>query len=195
MYSNVTERQTTNVVTEDPAKSLVPNAICGLENTVAVEEDDNNHAVSPLQFECMEHTSKAGLTKNQINHQKIDCQDELPSSSPDTEVPKPDIDFTFDGISGATLQTFIVGRRFSDEKEINLETSISLLRDPQNPKDPYAIKVHFHMYLNLNLFLKYVYFHPKVNARSIRGRYFVQILEAVKFLGIFLKSYLNICLL
>ncbi|XP_044498267.1 fanconi-associated nuclease 1 homolog isoform X2 [Mangifera indica] len=141
MYSNVTERQTTNVVTEDPAKSLVPNAICGLENTVAVEKDDNNHAVSPLRFECMEHTSKAGLTENQINHQKIDCQDELPSSSPDTEVPKPDIDFTFDGISGATLQTFIVGRRFSNEKEISLETSISLLRDPQNPKDPYAIKV------------------------------------------------------
>ncbi|XP_031271645.1 fanconi-associated nuclease 1 homolog [Pistacia vera] len=61
--------------------------------------------------------------------------------SPDTEALKHHIDLTIDDICGATLQTFIVGRRFSDEKGINLGNSISLLREPHNLKDPYAIKV------------------------------------------------------
>ncbi|KAJ0034219.1 hypothetical protein Pint_25624 [Pistacia integerrima] len=137
IHSNETEHQITNVVSEDPAKILVENAICGLSNTVAVEEDDNIHAGSPLRFECLELTCKAGSSDNQIN--KIDCQDKMPS--PDTEALKHHVDLTIDDISGATLQTFIVGRRFSDEKGINLGNSISLLREPHNLKDPYAIKV------------------------------------------------------
>lgn len=149
IHSNETEHRTTNVVSEDPAKSLVQNAICGLSNTVAVEEDDNIHAGSPLRFECLEHTCKAGSSDNQIN--QIDCQDKMPS--PDTEALKHDIDLTIDDISGATLQTFIVGRRFSDQKEINLGTSISLLREPHNLKDPYAIKVHIYLSVHVNCFL------------------------------------------
>ncbi|KAJ1435486.1 VRR-NUC domain [Sesbania bispinosa] len=39
------------------------------------------------------------------------------------------------------LETFIVGRRYSDREEICSGTTVSLLRDPQNVKDPNAIKV------------------------------------------------------
>ncbi|XP_022949023.1 fanconi-associated nuclease 1 homolog [Cucurbita moschata] len=46
-----------------------------------------------------------------------------------------------DDLSGMILETFIVGRKFSDEKELNLGASISLERDPTNVKDPNAIKV------------------------------------------------------
>ncbi|XP_050946040.1 fanconi-associated nuclease 1 homolog isoform X4 [Cucumis melo] len=46
-----------------------------------------------------------------------------------------------DDLSGLILQTFIVGRKFSDEKELNLGERISLERDPTNVKDPNAIKV------------------------------------------------------
>ncbi|XP_038889850.1 fanconi-associated nuclease 1 homolog isoform X2 [Benincasa hispida] len=46
-----------------------------------------------------------------------------------------------DDLSGMILQTFIVGRKFSDEKELNLGESISLERDPTNVNDPNAIKV------------------------------------------------------
>ena len=50
---------------------------------------------------------------------------------------------TKDDLSGMILETFIVGRKFSDENELNLGASISLERDPTNVKDPNAIKVHF----------------------------------------------------
>ncbi|XP_011656117.1 fanconi-associated nuclease 1 homolog isoform X3 [Cucumis sativus] len=45
-----------------------------------------------------------------------------------------------DDLSGMILQTFIVGRKFSNEKELNLGERISLERDPTNVKDPNAIK-------------------------------------------------------
>ncbi|XP_052723474.1 fanconi-associated nuclease 1 homolog isoform X1 [Vigna angularis] len=45
-------------------------------------------------------------------------------------------------VLGATLETFIVGRRHADNPdEICAGTAISLLRDPQNVKDPNAVKV------------------------------------------------------
>lgn len=44
-------------------------------------------------------------------------------------------------IFGVTLETFIVGRRYTDQEEICPDTTISLLRDPQNIKDSNAIKV------------------------------------------------------
>ncbi|CAN0898638.1 Fanconi-associated nuclease 1 homolog [Linum grandiflorum] len=48
---------------------------------------------------------------------------------------------TRDYTSGMTLDTYIVGRKFSVEKDLNHGANISLLRDPENVKDPYAIKV------------------------------------------------------
>ncbi|KAL5177113.1 Fanconi-associated nuclease 1 [Glycine soja] len=46
------------------------------------------------------------------------------------------------GVPGITLETFIVGRKYTDNpEEICAGTAISLLRDPQNVKDLNAIKV------------------------------------------------------
>lgn len=52
------------------------------------------------------------------------------------------MDETVDDISGVPIDTFIVGRKFSDVKYLNLGASISLLRDPDNINDSNAIKVH-----------------------------------------------------
>ncbi|KAK7859299.1 fanconi-associated nuclease 1 like protein [Quercus suber] len=53
-----------------------------------------------------------------------------------------DVDVTMENVSGVTLQTFIVGRRFfSHENELHVGANISLLPDPHNVKDPNAIKV------------------------------------------------------
>jgi len=47
-----------------------------------------------------------------------------------------------DDVLGATLETFIVGRRHADDpEEVCAGTAVSLLRDPQNVKDPNAVKV------------------------------------------------------
>ncbi|XP_023748691.1 fanconi-associated nuclease 1 homolog isoform X1 [Lactuca sativa] len=46
-----------------------------------------------------------------------------------------------DDISGKILATFIVGRKFGEEGELHTETSITFCRDPENIKDPNAIKV------------------------------------------------------
>ncbi|XP_012568884.1 fanconi-associated nuclease 1 homolog isoform X2 [Cicer arietinum] len=45
-------------------------------------------------------------------------------------------------VFGVKLETFIVGRRYTDQVEICEGATFSLLRDPQNVKDPNAIKGH-----------------------------------------------------
>ncbi|XP_071720394.1 fanconi-associated nuclease 1 homolog [Rutidosis leptorrhynchoides] len=46
-----------------------------------------------------------------------------------------------DDISEKSLATFIVGRKFSDVEELHTGDNITLCRDPDNSKDPNAIKV------------------------------------------------------
>ncbi|PRQ38139.1 putative phosphodiesterase I [Rosa chinensis] len=58
-----------------------------------------------------------------------------------SEVPDFDVTITQDDIYGVILETFIVGRRFGDGTELYLGASIYLSRDPDNVKDPNAIKV------------------------------------------------------
>lgn len=65
------------------------------------------------------------------------------SSSPsdDGVLPVHDDDDEPDSIFGVKLETFIVGRRYTDQEEICPGATVSLFRDPQNVKDPNAIKV------------------------------------------------------
>lgn len=127
-HSNETKLSTTNVFSEGPVESLEQNSICGLANYVAVEDYNSNHWRS---------------TENTTSHQRINCDEKTPLSSPHINGPEHDVNVTVDGMSEATLQTFIVGRRYSDEKEIKIGAHISLSRDPNNVKDPNAVKVHF----------------------------------------------------
>ncbi|XP_024983446.1 fanconi-associated nuclease 1 homolog isoform X3 [Cynara cardunculus var. scolymus] len=63
-----------------------------------------------------------------------------PSLLTETEVSEDDSANSDDDILGKLLATFIVGRRFSEEGELHTGASISLCRDPENIKDPNAVK-------------------------------------------------------
>ncbi|XP_056173803.1 fanconi-associated nuclease 1 homolog isoform X1 [Syzygium oleosum] len=63
------------------------------------------------------------------------------SLSPKKVAPHCDVGVDNEDIFGTIVDTFIVGRKFSDEKELKLGMAISLLREPENVKDPSAIKV------------------------------------------------------
>lgn len=73
------------------------------------------------------------------------CAADHSSSSPRSGLSETRAALSVDDILGAALDTFIVGRKFSSEKDVDLGATISLSRDPENPKDPNAIKVHSHM--------------------------------------------------
>ncbi|KAI9161220.1 hypothetical protein LWI28_015535 [Acer negundo] len=137
-----TDLSRTDVVWESPGEILPHSAFCGSPDYVLVEENDINHCDgSHMNFKSVKKTNIGGSTETPINHQRIHCQNHVSSSSLNSKVPKLDVDVNIDDISGATLQTFIVGRRFSDEKGISFGAHITLLREPHNVKDPNAIKV------------------------------------------------------
>lgn len=64
------------------------------------------------------------------SNNEIDSNDEIDNNKDD----KP-------SIFGVKLETFIVGRKYADQEEVCVGTIVSLLRDPENVKDPNAIKV------------------------------------------------------
>lgn len=114
----------------------------GSSDTVSCEDGEND-CLSGLQLklESVTETDKGGSNEMPFDHQGSGCHDDLSLLS-SREEPAAGVDVSIDDISGATLRTFIVGRRFSDEKVINSEIHITLLREPQNVKDPNAIKVN-----------------------------------------------------
>ncbi|GJU94765.1 fanconi-associated nuclease 1 homolog isoform X1 [Tanacetum coccineum] len=59
----------------------------------------------------------------------------------DLEVCENDSANSDDDILGKLLATFIVGRRYGEEVELRTGDTISLCRDPENTKDPNAVKV------------------------------------------------------
>nr|XP_011462554.1 PREDICTED: fanconi-associated nuclease 1 homolog [Fragaria vesca subsp. vesca] len=124
-FCPVSKIQTCSYDSEELGKDLFPAAhdespvqdvSWGLSNLPAVEECQNQ---------------VDNLSRNPINKDEI------------SDVPDFDVTITQDDIYGVTLETFIVGRRFGDETELYLGASIHLSRDPNNVKDPNAIKV-FH---------------------------------------------------
>jgi Fanconi-associated nuclease 1 len=120
------EQLENNLCGGGPDDSLVENASHELQDFGDAEEHDTD-----LQIQI--HMD--GGFENPIN------DDTTRSLSPKNVVSNGDMDVTFDNVSGVTLETFIVGRKFSDEKELDLGARISLLRDPDNVKDHNAIKV------------------------------------------------------
>ncbi|CAN6572874.1 unnamed protein product [Malus baccata var. baccata] len=80
-------------------------------------------------------------SRKPISKDRVSAAFDVHSLAPKNEVMDCDMTITEDDICRVILETFIVGRRFSDENELYLGASISLLRDPDNIKDPNAIKV------------------------------------------------------
>ncbi|KAG6667571.1 fanconi-associated nuclease 1 homolog isoform X1 [Carya illinoinensis] len=131
-----------NVSGRGSDKSLVQNAVPGLPDFGAAEENVISICQSSQKLESDMQTHTDDSSENPVNEYWIDYNtDTTQQLSPKNEVPKGDMDVTMDEICGVSLETYIVGRRFSDEKTLLLGASISLLRDPNNDKDPNAIKV------------------------------------------------------
>ncbi|XP_077228252.1 zinc ion binding/nucleic acid binding/hydrolase isoform X2 [Tasmannia lanceolata] len=83
--------------------------------------------------------------ENFIRNDAISCKKggtlSPPSCPPNIKMPKLDICSAGIDISVAALETYIVGRRFSDEVELKEGANVCVLRDPENVKDPNAVKV------------------------------------------------------
>ncbi|KAK9265828.1 hypothetical protein L1049_001795 [Liquidambar formosana] len=125
----------TVVVQGDPDDDIVQNTTHKFHDICAFEEEDSNQCGSldsPLKLKIVQNHVNASIEKAD----KVDT----PSLALDNKIPF-DKAVTMNNISGVILETFIVGRKFSDEKEIHLGANVSLLRDPNNVKDPNAIKV------------------------------------------------------
>lgn len=58
------------------------------------------------------------------------------------------LETSFQGNSSTVLDTYIVGRKFCGDVELQQDTRITLLRDAQNVKDTNAIKVPFLAYMH-----------------------------------------------
>lgn len=123
--------------------NIVQTSIHGLSDFGdPVEENESYLCGSVLELKA--ETDIYSPFENKVNVDKTVVNvDNAPSLLLKNEVPDRDVAMPMDDISGMILETFIVGRRFSNEKELNIGESIFLVRDPHNAKDPNAIEVLF----------------------------------------------------
>ena len=106
------------------------------------KENDNKRHRSDIDLDSVIYNYIDSSTKNPNDDMAIyDTSSSSSSLLCKDEMPKHDITIAMDNISELTVETFIVGRKFSDQEELNIGTSISLLRDPDNVNDSNAIKV------------------------------------------------------
>ncbi|KAF3457092.1 hypothetical protein FNV43_RR01749 [Rhamnella rubrinervis] len=121
--------------------NFVQNSIHGLCDVGAIEETKSNLCGSLLNLKCEMRSEIDGPSNNTVGVDRTDINVDTHPLFLKDEVPDYDMAMPMDGISGMVLETFIVGRRFSNEKELNHGESIFLVRDPLNAKDPNAIEV------------------------------------------------------
>ncbi|KAK5839541.1 fanconi-associated nuclease 1 homolog isoform X1 [Gossypium arboreum] len=105
------------------------------------EEKSHDQCRQLPHTESVKQIDVAGSAENPISDGRANTMVYFSALSTDNEESRNHMDGTVDSISGMAIDTFIVGRKFSDEKEVNLGANISLLRDPDNIKDSNAIKV------------------------------------------------------
>ncbi|KAB2041165.1 hypothetical protein ES319_D02G129700v1 [Gossypium barbadense] len=105
------------------------------------EEKSHDQGRQFPHTESVKQIDVAGSAENPISDGRANTMVDFSALSTDNEESRNHMDGTADSISGMAIDTFIVGRKFSDEKEVNLGANISLLRDPDNIKDSNAIKV------------------------------------------------------
>ncbi|XP_027165579.1 fanconi-associated nuclease 1 homolog [Coffea eugenioides] len=115
----------------------------GYDDTECFEKCSSNQVEWPLESVATGNNDVAGYADKPVNDEVIENDVDSPSlpsegkvSEKDRQEPMED-----DELSELSLQTFIVGRKFADQTELTLQTKMILSRDPENPKDPNAIKV------------------------------------------------------
>ncbi|OMO71084.1 putative Zinc finger, Rad18-type [Corchorus capsularis] len=114
---------------------------CGFSKISPSEEKRQDQSRELPQTENVRQIDRADSIENSVSDGREKVMVDSPALSSDNEEPRHLLDATVDNISGVAIDTFIVGRRFSDEKDLNLGATLSLLRDPDNVKDSNAIKV------------------------------------------------------
>ncbi|KAK8681248.1 hypothetical protein V6N13_053655 [Hibiscus sabdariffa] len=115
------------------------NVTCGFSEISPSGQKDRDQCGQLPHTESVIQIDLASSTENPISDGRANIVVEFPALSTDNE--ESHMDDTVDKISERPIDTFIVGRKFSDEKDVNLGASIYLLTDPDNIKDPNAIKV------------------------------------------------------
>ncbi|KAJ8763849.1 hypothetical protein K2173_003631 [Erythroxylum novogranatense] len=122
------------------SQSLLPSSFCEIENNL-VDDNDSSFCKIPLNRQTGLQGTLDGSNEELVDVDLSICR-VGPSSLPlENEVTNCDVPMNVDAVTGVTLATFIVGRKFSCEKDLNTGEKICLLRDPNNAKDPNAIKV------------------------------------------------------
>ncbi|KAK8572824.1 hypothetical protein V6N13_048390 [Hibiscus sabdariffa] len=117
------------------------NVTCGFSEISPSEEKGRDQCGQLPHTESVKQIDLASSTENPISDGRANIVVEFPALSANNEESRHHMDETVDSISERPIDAFIVGRKFSDEKDVNLGASISLLTDPDNIKDPNAIKV------------------------------------------------------
>lgn len=106
----------------------------------SLEEYDNNHHSIYLT-----NNELVNCTENPVSEDIANSKFASPPLPLDFEAPGYDLEGPLDNcdISKVLIPTFIVGRRYLSREELDPESRIFLSRDPENVKDPNAIKVQF----------------------------------------------------
>lgn len=92
-------------------------------------------------------TFEFSLVQRSEPSESICCKVEDGSCSPSREESLKTV--TLDEDNGEAIETFIVGRKFSDVQDLEIGGDIFLLRHPENVKDRNAIKVFVFVSLNI----------------------------------------------
>lgn len=121
----------------------------GYDDAECLEKCSSNQVEWPLELVGSESNEVAGYADKPVIDEEIENDVDSPSLPSEGKVSENDMEEPMedDEISELSLQTFIVGRKFADQTELTLHTKMILSRDPENPKDPNAIKVVVFMLL------------------------------------------------
>ncbi|KAK4422102.1 Fanconi-associated nuclease 1 [Sesamum alatum] len=126
------------VIPSDPNRISSCDLIHNVNELVSSEEDDSNHHFISLRNNPFA-TDVEDLVSDVFADNKFPS---LPLLS-EIERPKYVVKEYFDDhdIYEVSIPTSIVGRRYGSRKELDPESRVCLSRDPENVKDPNAIKV------------------------------------------------------
>lgn len=133
-------------------------------------------------------SSEFNLVQRSEPSDSICCKVEDRSCSPTSEEILKTV--TLNEANGEAIDTFVVGRKFSDVQDLKIGGNIFLLRQPENVKDSKAIKVSFLSFIALSVNCILNCWLLKTFYLSFHTRFFLQTL---KCLGIYLKIFPSTC--
>ncbi|KAL6526570.1 hypothetical protein OROGR_015660 [Orobanche gracilis] len=140
IHSSQPVEEDNHVFPSESKKSRTCDVNYNLDELDGSEEYDNKHDSLSLENKMF-----ASCIEDLVAKDLADDKLATPSLPLDVESSKPFLEECFDDcdISKVFIPTFIVGRRYGSREELDAESRICLCRDPDNVKDPNAIKVSY----------------------------------------------------